>query len=256
MSSFRTIATAAFTLTALVAPITADAATTIYVATIEVTRTSDSALLGYVGTNTIGLGLSQISPIGNALQVAFTMNSSATFATGLDLLAQNSSTGFANFGLIQGRDDADSFVMPGSFQYLYVSLTNPTPAGSTPQTVGNSYTGAGGISRTSESAVWTIDLTTGSLVPVWTNPDGSTPTLDLFSQSNALYAGGDSAQFLGRYPSPITPYSFSLNILSQTSVDGAVPEPSTWAMMLLGFGFVGGAMRTAKRRQKIAISYA
>ena len=35
-----------------------------------------------------------------------------------------------------------------------------------------------------------------------------------------------------------------------------VPEPATWAMMLLGFGFVGGAMRTARRRQKIAISYA
>ena len=61
------------------------------------------------------------------------MDSSATFATGIDLLAQNSSTGFANFGLIQGRDDANSVVMPGSFHYLYVSLTNPTPAGSTPK---------------------------------------------------------------------------------------------------------------------------
>jgi hypothetical protein len=39
-------------------------------------------------------------------------------------------------------------------------------------------------------------------------------------------------------------------------VNGAVPEPSTWAMMLLGFGFVGGAMRAAKRRQKLALSYA
>jgi hypothetical protein len=35
-----------------------------------------------------------------------------------------------------------------------------------------------------------------------------------------------------------------------------VPEPSIWAMMMLGFGFVGGAMRVAKRRQKIATSYA
>lgn len=37
---------------------------------------------------------------------------------------------------------------------------------------------------------------------------------------------------------------------------GAVPEPTTWAMMLLGFGFVGGAMRSAKRRQKLIVSYA
>ncbi len=37
---------------------------------------------------------------------------------------------------------------------------------------------------------------------------------------------------------------------------GAVPEPATWAMMLLGFGFVGGAMRSARRRQKLTVSYA
>lgn len=33
------------------------------------------------------------------------------------------------------------------------------------------------------------------------------------------------------------------------SVSGAVPEPATWAMMILGFGAVGGAMR---RRQSVA----
>jgi hypothetical protein len=37
---------------------------------------------------------------------------------------------------------------------------------------------------------------------------------------------------------------------------GGVPEPSTWVMMLLGFGFVGGAMRMAKRRQRLNVSYA
>lgn len=36
----------------------------------------------------------------------------------------------------------------------------------------------------------------------------------------------------------------------------AVPEPATWAMMLLGFGFVGGAMRSARRRQRLALSHA
>ena len=37
---------------------------------------------------------------------------------------------------------------------------------------------------------------------------------------------------------------------------GAVPEPTTWAMMLLGFFFIGGTMRSAKRRQKVTVSYA
>lgn len=36
-------------------------------------------------------------------------------------------------------------------------------------------------------------------------------------------------------------------------IAGAVPEPSTWALMILGFGFVGGAMR---RRTQIEARYA
>jgi PEP-CTERM motif len=39
-------------------------------------------------------------------------------------------------------------------------------------------------------------------------------------------------------------------------VTGAVPEPATWAMMLLGFGFVGGALRSGKRRQNLTVSFA
>lgn len=37
-----------------------------------------------------------------------------------------------------------------------------------------------------------------------------------------------------------------------SAISGAVPEPSTWAMMLVGFGLVGGAMRSAKRRRRLA----
>jgi PEP-CTERM motif len=35
---------------------------------------------------------------------------------------------------------------------------------------------------------------------------------------------------------------------------GAVPEPATWAMMLVGFGLVGAGMR--RRRQKVRVTYA
>ena len=37
--------------------------------------------------------------------------------------------------------------------------------------------------------------------------------------------------------------------LGAPAATGAVPEPATWAMMLVGFGAVGGALR---RRQKVA----
>jgi len=47
-----------------------------------------------------------------------------------------------------------------------------------------------------------------------------------------------------------TPAFFGPNFLSS-----AVPEPATWAIMLIGFGAVGGALRSAKRRQKVSVSY-
>jgi len=41
------------------------------------------------------------------------------------------------------------------------------------------------------------------------------------------------------------------------STTGAVPEPATWAMMILGFGLIGGAMRQAKGRQAtVRVRYA
>ena len=35
-------------------------------------------------------------------------------------------------------------------------------------------------------------------------------------------------------------------------VNGAVPEPATWAMMLLGFGGIGISMRIRKRGSRLA----
>jgi hypothetical protein len=42
-------------------------------------------------------------------------------------------------------------------------------------------------------------------------------------------------------------------VLNQLRGTSAVPEPATWAMMLVGFGAVGGAMR---RRRRVAVHFA
>ena len=44
-------------------------------------------------------------------------------------------------------------------------------------------------------------------------------------------------------------------VFSFTGGAGAVPEPSTWLLMILGFGAIGATMRT-KKRQNVSISYA
>ncbi|MEO9468834.1 PEPxxWA-CTERM sorting domain-containing protein [Parasphingorhabdus sp.] len=52
--------------------------------------------------------------------------------------------------------------------------------------------------------------------------------------------------------------SFKLGLIkaSFTTPPPAVPEPSTWAMMIGGFGLVGGAMRSRRRKAKLSASMA
>jgi PEP-CTERM motif len=62
--------------------------------------------------------------------------------------------------------------------------------------------------------------------------------LDLRSNTNTRYAYG----------------SFSTDSLTISAL-GAVPEPASWAMMIAGFGLVGGAMRR-RRGQTVKVGYA
>jgi hypothetical protein len=50
--------------------------------------------------------------------------------------------------------------------------------------------------------------------------------------------------------------TFTTSITGPGTITSAVPEPATWAMMIGGFGMVGGAMRSARRKQKLTLSYA
>lgn len=74
--------------------------------------------------------------------------------------------------------------------------------------------------------------------------------------------GGSTFQFaFGQYISFATGVAFapaSADILLGTAGSvgpGAVPEPGTWAMMLLGFGLTGVAMRAARRKRTVSVSY-
>jgi hypothetical protein len=51
---------------------------------------------------------------------------------------------------------------------------------------------------------------------------------------NGLTSAGDETAFI--------------DAVTLTNAAAAVPEPATWAMMILGFGLIGAAMRTRERR--------
>lgn len=52
---------------------------------------------------------------------------------------------------------------------------------------------------------------------------------------------------------PNSPFSINGNV---SAVAAAVPEPATWAMMILGLGAVGFAMRRRQKNVKTTVSYA
>jgi hypothetical protein len=93
----------------------------------------------------------------------------------------------------------------------------------------------------------------------------STPTPVRFSNGNnfiGLRATSGNDTFFGfAYTTNSVLNSFGFETtpgqaITATSAVAAVPEPATWAMMLFGFGFIGAMMRSAKRKQKVTLSYA
>jgi choice-of-anchor C domain-containing protein len=74
------------------------------------------------------------------------------------------------------------------------------------------------------------------------NPDGGSST------KVAVVTDGETTStydFLLTFSSAEeSPYGPALD---NVSISGAVPEPATWAMMILGFGVVGASLRTRRR---------
>lgn len=46
------------------------------------------------------------------------------------------------------------------------------------------------------------------------------------------------------------------DMIIRATVTSAVPEPQTWALMMIGFGLVGGTMRARRRKPTLGVSFA
>ena len=83
--------------------------------------------------------------------------------------------------------------------------------------------------------------------------------------TNYNYCNYGDGQILAIYGHPLNPYPGNTNLDTWViraraggPIDGAVPEPTTWAMLLLGFGAVGFGMRRrrSERAGKLRVRFA
>ena len=76
---------------------------------------------------------------------------------------------------------------------------------------------------------------------------------DTFSQTFATIVGGTyNYSFLYTNSSTSAPSGFRVDV--NAAAAGAVPEPATWGMMILGFGMIGAAARS--RKTKTSVTFA
>jgi hypothetical protein len=110
-------------------------------------------------------------------------------------------------------------------------------------------------SRPSDALLNVTSVTLGSQpLTIFTNSDPNGATT--YSGSGVFNNGslGDlvSLVFTGTV---LRGGTLATSISYSTAAPAAVPETATWAMMILGFGMIGGTMRV-RRRQQVRVTYA
>ncbi|HVF95101.1 MAG TPA: PEPxxWA-CTERM sorting domain-containing protein [Sphingomonas sp.] len=106
--------------------------------------------------------------------------------------------------------------------------------------------------------------TNARLGPTFASADGGQKTLDAWIAANegtlrvtGVSIGAGSGWNNGIFAGGIDNVNFAFsggptNNFNFEVAAAAVPEPATWAMMLVGFGMVGGAVRTRRRATSLA----
>lgn len=181
--------------------------------------------------------------------------------------------------------NAHEYIINGNIQDLSGSFYGTTP-------FGDQYLGLNAIYRNSfrsiESQV-VSGFTVGEqyeLTVYWANLDGATDSKVSVVASDGGDGSGDilaDGEFTGTTEGPYgfgtidfepvtidftaisDTITFSIGNQSRTGVEGidnvsltslapqaGVPEPATWAMLISGFGLVGGSLRRSRRAQAIA----
>lgn len=71
------------------------------------------------------------------------------------------------------------------------------------------------------------------------------------------YAGGNAYyDYSSSNFSSLSNFDLNFRTFTLTDAIAAVPEPATWAMMLIGFGMIGFSMRRARRKTNAVLAIA
>jgi hypothetical protein len=114
-------------------------------------------------------------------------------------------------------------------------------------------------------AAWHVDIYVGSLDPYNTISFGGPGAVSYTGDQLALtgakdngdqQSGSSNGLFDFSFQAPVTSVTFtsSQNSLEVASVSSAVPEPSTWAMMLIGFAGLGYAAYRKTKTERMAFA--
>ena len=91
------------------------------------------------------------------------------------------------------------------------------------------------------------NLQLNSLVGAFNGPNGGS-LFEIGSGGSFLVPVGATAFYLGT----VDGYQWNNNVGDFTATFGAVPEPATWALFIMGFGGIGAAMRFGRNSKKNA----
>ena len=150
------------------------------------------------------------------------------------------------FSFVLDTDRAPSFRTSGSVRYAPTTVTYTLPGSATPITSSASNLGPSFFTTIEQGGLSILRLPTGSdpqprffgqqlFTGLTTAPTFLTGTFQLSTQSRSL-------------PTDVQNFDYVLRVSS------AVPEPSTWAMMLLGFGAMGLTLRSRRGNRISALA--
>lgn len=194
-----------------------------------------------VDQSTFGVGFSPYS-IGNGQRLAssFTLSSAFSVTDATWYGFNDASTAFG----IQFFDTALS--LPGSLLYTATGTASKS-ASSIADSLGNQIfrydmplaTAFAGASGSYFFSVYDYASTSGNFR--W--KDGASPV-----SGGARGSGSTSGNSTGWVPT--SSYAFALKGTT-VSAAGAVPEPTTWAMLMIGFGLAGALVRRRRRSSSV-----